>query len=92
MMGGDLPNLDAFRLSPFTDNEVLAVDQNSSGNRELFQCGSQVCWIANVPETKDKYGGLFNLGEEAAEITVSRKEASIFTAEPETVVRFRPNS
>ncbi len=74
MMGGDLPTLDPFTLSLLTNQEVLAVDQHSSGNRLLFTRGNQIAWVANVPGTRQKYVALFNLGSAPEEITVSWRE------------------
>ena len=39
MIGADLTKLDDFTLSLLTNDEVLAVNQKSSGNRELFHRG-----------------------------------------------------
>jgi alpha-galactosidase len=74
MMGGDLPTLDPFTLSLLTNQEVLAVDQHSSGNHLLFARGNQIAWVADVPRTKQKYVALFDLGESPEEITVSWRE------------------
>jgi len=41
-MGGDLPTLDPFTLSLLTNEEVLAVDQQSAGNHELFARGNHL--------------------------------------------------
>jgi len=71
MMGGDLPTLDPFTLSLLTNQEVLAVDQYSSGNHLLFTRGNQIAWVADVPRTRQKYLALFNLGDSPEEITVS---------------------
>ncbi len=71
MMGGDLLTLDPFTRALLTNQEVLAVDQHSSGNHLLFTHGNQIAWVANVPGTRQKYVALFNLGEAPAEITVS---------------------
>lgn len=74
MMGGDLPGLDPFTLSLLTNAEVLAVDQKSAGNRELFVRGEQITWSAEVPGTKDKYLAVFNLGEGPAQVAVTWRE------------------
>jgi len=71
MMGGDLPTLDPFTLSLLTNQEVLAVDQYSSGNHLLFTRGNQIAWVADAPRTRQKYVALFNLGNSPEEITVS---------------------
>jgi alpha-galactosidase len=63
MLGGDLPGLDKFTLGLLTNEEVLAVNRNSSGNRELFQQGDTVVWAAGDPAGGGKYLALFNLGD-----------------------------
>ncbi|MGA2475751.1 MAG: glycoside hydrolase family 27 protein [Terriglobia bacterium] len=65
MFGGDLPSNDAFTLSLLTNDEVLAVDQDSTGNHELFAEGNQVAWVASVSNSRDKYLALFNLDDHA---------------------------
>lgn len=71
MMGGDLPTLDSATLALLTNTEMLAVDQHSTHNRELFRRGNQVAWAADVPGTNSKYLAVFNLDDQmAAEVTV----------------------
>jgi hypothetical protein len=65
MFGGDLPSNDAFTLSLLTNDEVLAVDQHSTGNHELYAEGNQVAWVASAPNSWDKYLALFNLDDHA---------------------------
>jgi alpha-galactosidase len=66
MFGGDLPELDAFTLSLLTNAEVLAVNQNSRGNRPLLDHDQLVVWIADVPGSADKYLAVFNTSDEHA--------------------------
>lgn len=66
MFGGTLPGSDDFTLSLLTNAEVLAVNQTSCRNRELFQRGDQVVWTADKPDLTDKYLALFNIGETPA--------------------------
>jgi hypothetical protein len=66
MMGGDLPTLDAATLALLTNPEVLAVDQHSAHNHELFRSGNQVAWVADIPGSDDKYLAVFNLDDHAA--------------------------
>jgi hypothetical protein len=66
IMGGDLTKLDDFTLSLLTDAEVIAVDQHSSGNRQLLNRDSFIAWIADVPDSKDKYLAVFNTTNKAA--------------------------
>lgn len=60
IMGGDLTKLDDFTKSLLTNPEVLAVNQNSTGNHQLFRRDGLVAWIADVPGSTDRYLALFN--------------------------------
>ena len=60
MMGGDLTKNDAFTLSLLTNDEVLAVNQNSANGRQLFNRDGLIGWVADVPNSRDKYLALFN--------------------------------
>jgi alpha-galactosidase len=60
ILGGDLTRMDDFTLSLITNPEVLAVDQASSGNRQLFNDDGLVAWIADAPGSTNKYLALFN--------------------------------
>ncbi|MEP6903673.1 MAG: alpha-galactosidase, partial [Actinomycetota bacterium] len=81
MFGGDLPSNDAWTLSLITGKEVLSINQNSTNNRELFNRGNQVGWIADVPKSKDKYVALFNLNDSTVEeIKVGCRETGLPTA------------
>jgi hypothetical protein len=71
MMGGDLPTLDAATLDLLNNSEMIAVDQDSTHNRELFTRGNQVAWVADIPGSPDHYLAIFNLDDRApAEIIV----------------------
>ena len=60
ILGGNLPKNDDFTLSVLTNDEVLAVNQKSTNNHQLFNTNNQVAWVADVPGSKDKYVALFN--------------------------------
>lgn len=79
MMGGDLPSNDAFTLGLLTNREVLAVNQHSSANRELFARGARIAWVADVAGSNEKYLAVFNIGDEASpvEIKVSFNELGL---------------
>jgi alpha-galactosidase len=68
MMGGDLPSNDPFTLSLLTNEEVLAVNQQSSNNRELFARGNHIAWTADVPGAQARYLALFNLADDGPAI------------------------
>ena len=77
MMGGDLPSNDEFTLRLLTNPEVLAVDQRSTGNRELFARGDHIAWAADVPGGPDKYLAVFNVGDNEALIKVKWEELGL---------------
>jgi len=60
ILGADLTKLDDFTLALITNDEVIAVDQASTGNRELFRRDGFYGWVADVPGSSDKYLALFN--------------------------------
>jgi alpha-galactosidase len=64
ILGANLPHNDDFTLSLLTNDEVLAVDQHSLNNRQLFREGDTVVWTADVPDSPDKYLALFNTHNE----------------------------
>jgi hypothetical protein len=58
--GGNLPDNDEWTLSLLTNDEVIAVDQHSEGNRQCFCHDEQIGWTARVPDSWDVYVALFN--------------------------------
>jgi alpha-galactosidase len=72
MMGGDLTQLDDFTLSLLTNEEVLAVNQHSSGNKQLFNRDGLIAWVADAPGLKDKYLAVFNTRDANANRTPER--------------------
>lgn len=77
ILGNDLVRTDPQTLALLTNPEVLAVNQESSGNRELFRRGEIVAWIAHEPKSGDTYLALFNLGQAAAKINVELGELGL---------------
>lgn len=63
MFGGDLPSNDDFTLSLITNKDVLAVNQYSSNNKQLFRNNDLIAWVADDPKTGDKYLALFNASD-----------------------------
>jgi len=78
MFGGDLPSNDEFTLSLLTNDEVIAVNQNSSNNKQLKEENGLIVWTAEVPGTEDKYVAFFNSNDSvASEISVTPSELGI---------------
>ncbi len=72
ILGADLTKLDEPTLKLITNAEVLAVDQDSTNNREIFHRDGFIGWIADVPNSPDKYLALFNVRARPGEIDTSR--------------------
>jgi hypothetical protein len=77
IMGGDLPTLDPWTASLLENEEVLAVDQKSSGNHEVYERGTLVAWEADAPGGRAKYVALFDTGEQSENVTVSWQELAV---------------
>jgi alpha-galactosidase len=60
IFGGDMTKLDDFTLGMLTNTEMLAVNQNSSNNRQISREKDLIVWAADLPGSKDKYVALFN--------------------------------
>jgi hypothetical protein len=63
IMGGHMPNNDAFTLSMLTNAEVLSVNQASANNRQLFRKSDAIAWTADVPNSAAKYVALVNAND-----------------------------
>ena len=78
MFGGDLPTNDEFTLSLLTNDEVLAVNQNSSKNKQLKSENGLIVWTADVPGSEDKYVAFFNINDTGtSEISVTLTELGV---------------
>ena len=60
ILGADMTRLDPFTLGLLTNSEVLAVNQSSTGNRQLSRKDDLIVWTAEVPNSRDRYVALFN--------------------------------
>ena len=74
IIGANLPKNDEFTLSLLTNDEVIAVDQDSTNNRQLFNRDGQIAWLANVPNSKAKYLALFNTASASSNEVRSRAD------------------
>jgi alpha-galactosidase len=60
IFGGDMTRMDDTTLSLLTNPEVIAVDQHSRDNHQLFDREGLVAWVAGAPDSQDRYLALFN--------------------------------
>ena len=68
MIGADLLSSPDSTLLLLTNEEVLAVNQQSTGNRQITKNNRHAVWMAEDPASGDTYVALFNLLNEPAEI------------------------
>jgi alpha-galactosidase len=68
IFGGDLPSNDAATTALITNEEVLAVNQHSSGGRQVLERGNVRAWVAEGAESGEKFVAVFNLGDAAETI------------------------
>ena len=65
---------DDFTLSLLTNDEVLAVDQHSENNHQLFRTDDGlVAWVADVPGSDARYLAVFNLHDPSTNAPASAK-------------------
>ncbi|MBD0350556.1 MAG: glycoside hydrolase family 27 protein [Flavisolibacter sp.] len=70
MLGGNLPENRELELKLFTNDEVLAVNQKGENPRQVYKKEGSMVWVSNVSGSKDLYVGLFNIGEDAHDVSV----------------------
>src|SRR5437667_9095070 len=71
IFGGDLPSNDKGTNALLTNDEVLAVNQHSSGNHQSLENGNVRAWIADAADGNGHYVAVFNLGEAAERVELS---------------------
>ncbi len=70
MWGGDPLSTPIEIVNTFLKNEeVIAVNQYSTDNRQIFNHQGEAIWIATDTKTDDRYLALFNLQDEEKDIT-----------------------
>jgi len=77
IMGGDLRALDAATLALLTNDAMLAVNQHSRGNRQLYRTDRHIAWTARDERSDDLYAALFNLGEAGEEVRIDLAAAGL---------------
>jgi hypothetical protein len=60
ILGANLPNNDDATLALLANDEVIAVNQNSSNNRQVLARNNQFAWVADIQGSSDKYVAIFN--------------------------------
>jgi hypothetical protein len=69
--GGDMTQMDSLTLSLLTNDEILAVNQQSQHNRQLFRSNDLIAWTADAEGSSDKYLAVLNATGSSASIPVA---------------------
>ena len=77
MFGGDLPSNDAATAALITNEEVLEVDQHSSGGRQVLDRGNVRAWAADGAKTGEHYLAVFNLGDAEEDVDLRWQDVGI---------------
>jgi alpha-galactosidase len=75
--GTNLTKMDSATEALYTNPEVIAVDQHSRENREHSRTGSLVVWTARPEEGTGHYVAIFNLADQAQDVTYSWKDLGL---------------
>ncbi len=63
MIGGYLPQTDAYSQSLLQNKAALQVNRNSTNNRQIKFRNAHVAWAADIPASNEKYVAFFNQWE-----------------------------
>ena len=80
MFGGDLATLDAYTRSLLTNVDLIAVNQDSTGNKVAYSSGDLRVWTARSARGSKTYLAVFNLGDSDAHVHLDWKEVGIDAA------------
>lgn len=81
--GGKLVDSNADELKLMQNSEVLAVNQNSTGNKPIVT-GKTPVWMAEVPDSPIRYVAVFNRNEASADVTINFSDLGV-TAPDDTL-------
>jgi len=71
MCGGDPVSTPASYEKFLLNDEILTVNQKSANNHQVWNNNNSRIWIADVPNSNDKYLAMFNLGEKEQKVKFS---------------------
>jgi hypothetical protein len=70
MIGGYLPETDNNTLELLSNEEALEVNRNSVNPRQLKFKNAIIIWVADIPESEDKYLAFFNQWESREPVNI----------------------
>jgi hypothetical protein len=77
IFGGDLPSNDSRTTRLITNEEVLEVNQHSSGGHQVLDKGGIRAWVAQSRRTGERYIAVFNLADTEASVNLGWDELGI---------------
>jgi len=77
IFGGDLPSNDPATTALITNEEVLEVNQHSSGGRQVLERGDIRAWVAGGARADERYVAVFNLGESEEAVMLNWRDLGI---------------
>jgi hypothetical protein len=70
MLGGNLPENREIENTLFTNDEVLAVNQQGEHPYQLYKKDGAMVWVSHVQNSKELYVGLFNISDTTKNISI----------------------
>ena len=77
VLGANLTQMDATTEAILNNSEVIAVDQNSTGNQVVKQSAQNWVWKAQATSAKGQYIAIFNVGDAPSAIEYTWKELGL---------------
>ena len=78
MLGGHLPENDAWTLSLISNKNIIKLNQHSRNNKQLFRYDDKAAWVADAETANTKYVALFNLADSATQtVTVTWEQLNV---------------
>jgi hypothetical protein len=70
MLGGNLPENREIETKLFTNDEVLAVNQQGENPKQLYKKDGSMVWVSHMPNSSSMYVGMFNISDNAHNVSV----------------------
>lgn len=70
MLGGNMPENREIEKILFTNKEVIAINQQGQNPTQLYKNEGSMVWVSDIPNSKDKYVGLFNIADTGHEVSI----------------------
>ena len=88
ILGADMTRMDDFTLALLTNREVLAVNRESTNNRQISNKNDLIVWAADIPDSDDRYVALFNAQSNDDPFDVSKPDyqSRVIRGEPKSEV------